>query len=185
MGWRFYKFFATAIVLLTVSGCSDVRPLYGTSSANYSDSVQVHLADIKIPEPRDRVEQLIRNELISLMSPPGTPGNGQYSLLLKPIYREQSSYVANSSEVGRRIFYLKVEYTLFDSGTRKELYKGKTFSEVSYDRISSKFANLQARTNAEERASTEVAQDIRTRLAAYFSKHQGGQLTPGGLLAQN
>jgi hypothetical protein len=49
------------------------------------------------------------------------------------------------------------------------LSAGKTFSQVSYDRTTSDFSNVQAETNAMERAAKEIGNDIRTRLAAYFS----------------
>ena len=59
------------IVFLALGGCSDIRPLYGTNGSTYSDSVASHLADVEIPEPESRIEQLIRNDLISAMSVPG------------------------------------------------------------------------------------------------------------------
>jgi hypothetical protein len=40
---------------------------------------------------------------------------------------------------------------------------------VSYDRTTADFSNVQAETNAMERAAKEIGNDIRTRLAAYFS----------------
>ena len=58
---------------------------------------------------------------------------------------------------------------LMPSQTGKPVYSGKTFSQVSYDRIDAPVANLQAQVNAQERAAKETGQDIRTRLAAYLS----------------
>jgi LPS-assembly lipoprotein len=49
---------------------------------------------------------------------------------------------------------------------------GKTFSQASFDVIRQPFADLQAETNATERAVREVSADIRTRLAAYFASQQ-------------
>ena len=175
---HFYRILAASTAMLMLVGCSDVRPLYSTDSVGYAPSVQDHLADIKIPEPKDRLEQLIRNELISSMSPPGRPGNGQYSLDLNARGRIQNAYVATDSQVTRRIYFLQVSYVLTDSASGNQLYKSKTFSEVAYDRVTSQFANLQAETNAEQRAATEVAQDIRTRLAAYFAKYENKNPQP-------
>ncbi len=45
----------------------------------------------------------------------------------------------------------------------------KTFSQVSFDRTTADFSNLQAETDAMERAAREIGNDIRTRLAAYFA----------------
>ena len=59
---------------------------------------------------------------------------------------------------------------LRSSGT--VVHTGKTFSNASFDIIRQPFADLQAETNATERAVHEVSSDIRTRLAAYFAKQQ-------------
>ena len=54
-------------------------------------------------------------------------------------------------------------------GARVQIYRGKTFSNVSYDDVGQSFADLQAKTNAVERGAHEIALDIRTRLAAHFA----------------
>ena len=54
-------------------------------------------------------------------------------------------------------------------GGGKTIYRGKTFSNVSYDDVGQSFADLQAKTNAVERGAHEIALDIRTRLAAHFA----------------
>ena len=180
---HFYRILAAGAAIAMLAGCSDVRPLYGTDSVGYSASVQDHLADVKIPAPEDRLAQLIRNELISTMSPPGTQGNGQYILKIFPRGRTSNAYIATDSQVKRRIYNLNVGYLLVDSASGEKLYRSTTFSEVSYDRITSQFGNLQAETNAEQRAATEVAQDIRIRLAAYFAKFKGGPVQPSETVA--
>jgi LPS-assembly lipoprotein len=78
--------------------------------------------------------------------------------------------IQNENEDTRRFSYrINVAFRLIDRQTGKELSSGKTFSQVSYDRTTSGFANVQAETNAMERAAKEVGNDIRTRLAAYFA----------------
>ena len=68
MGSKFRWFLVHGMVFILLAGCSDVRPLYGTNGQTYSESVTGHLADIEIPEPKSRVEQLVRNDLLSAMS---------------------------------------------------------------------------------------------------------------------
>ena len=173
MGSKFRWFLVPGMVFILLAGCSDVRPLYGTNGQTYSESVNGHLADIEIPEPKSRVEQLVRNDLLSAMSAPGAQGNGRYTLSLVVAERVSSAYIETNSEISRKLLQLNVSYTLSDQTTRKAIHTGKTFSEVSYDRITSEFANMQARTDARERAAGEVARDIRTRLAAFFVKREG------------
>ena len=56
-----------------------------------------------------------------------------------------------------------------DADLANELYAGRTFSQASYDRTETPFADMRARIAAEERAAREVGADIATRLAAYFA----------------
>ncbi|MGI9481336.1 MAG: hypothetical protein ACR2OR_03155 [Hyphomicrobiales bacterium] len=174
MRHKLSQLLAPCAFLLALAGCADVRPLYGTNGSTYSDSVSSQLADIEMPEPQSRIEQLIRNDLISSMSVAGAHGNGRFSLALQPHESSQSAFIDTRSEVGRRVYQLSVTYILTDKTTHQPIYQGKTFSNVSYDRITSEFANMQAKTNAQERAAGEVAQDIRTRLAAFFADYNGG-----------
>ena len=161
-----------AFALLVLQSCGDFRPLYGTNGVE-SGSVVTELSNIDIPPPNSRVEQLIRNHLISAMSPPGREGNGQYQLLLKPTSDEFDLVIERNTDVSRRSYRLNVDFVLRDQRSGKRIFAGNTFSEVSYDKITSEFTNLQAKTNAEERASRQVSQDIRTRLAAFFASRQG------------
>ena len=59
-----------------------------------------------------------------------------------------------------------------DRSNGEVVTQGKTFSQASYDVIRQPFADLQAETNATERAVHEVSADIRTRIAAYFASRQ-------------
>lgn len=167
---------AVGVFLPAMSGCTDIRPLYGTGGTDYGESVAVQLADIDIPEPQSRIEQLIRNDLISSMSVPGARGGGQYTLRLVPVEQVQSAYIDQRSEISRKTYLLNVSYALIGKASGEILYQGKTFSQVSYDRITSEFANMQAKTNAQERAAGEVAQDIRVRLAAFFTNYRPSQV---------
>ncbi len=64
---------------------------------------------------------------------------------------------------------MNVAFALHEQGTGRIVYEGKTFSQASYDQVGQSFADLQAETDAVERAAHEVSLDIRTRLAAHFA----------------
>lgn len=152
---------------LMLAGCG-YRPLYGGIDGN--SSVAAELAAISIPEPDGRTAQLIRNELISTISPAGSNGGvGPYVLEIEPEKFDDPAIIAFNADDIRRTVKLKVDFRLRDRAAGKVVYSGKSFSQVSYDRVQAPFADLQARTNAEERAAREIGGDIRTRLAAYFA----------------
>ena len=156
-------------VVLLLPACG-FRPLYGTSGKD-SASVSAKLAGVAIPEQSTRAGQLIRNAMLSAISPAGTYAPTAYRFDMTPKGSEQNSVEAQNTDVLRVSYRLNVSFDLVSMSSGKAVYSGKTFSYVSYDRTGTPFANQQARINAEERAAQEVALDMRTRLAAYFANH--------------
>jgi LPS-assembly lipoprotein len=164
-----YTRFALSQILLAlafaVSACG-FQPLYGTSPAG--SNVASQLSAIEIDEQDNRLGQLIRNDLLSSFAG-GGPRPSHYRLQFVAVAGSQT-LIEHSNEDTRRFSYrVHVNYRLIEERTGKELSAGKTFSQVSYDKTTSDFSNVQAETNAMERAAKEIGNDIRTRLAAFFS----------------
>lgn len=132
-------------------------------------SAAFELASVGIPEKNNRLEQRIRNDLIASMSPVGQDAGDKYRFDFEARQSEFDISIEKDSDVNRRSYQLQVSYALTDLATGARLLDGSTFSHVPYDRVNSEFANIQARINASERAAAEVAENMRTRLAAYFA----------------
>jgi hypothetical protein len=96
-------------------------------------------------------------------------GEDRYTLLLKPVVRNTGIIKKEQPNVTRQAINLSVSFELIERSTGNTLHQGKTFSQASFDVIRQPFADLQAETNATERAAHEVSADIRTRIAAYFA----------------
>jgi LPS-assembly lipoprotein len=153
--------------MLALAGCG-FRPLYGSNQM--SASVANELAAVAIAEPANRLAQLIRNDLLSTMRPAGTAEPDRYTLTIDAKSANDKALEDNDTGMTvRRTVRVNASFVLKDSVTGKPLYTGKTFSNVSYDEVGHSFANLQAQTNAIERAAHEISLDIRTRLAAHFA----------------
>lgn len=161
--------FLVAAALL-LAGCG-YRPLYGSSSE--TAGVAATLSSISIPEAEDRVGQLIRNDLLSSMR--AGEGEEKYTLFLKPVVKRSGVIDKPLPDVTRNAITLAVSYELVDRSSGSVVHSGKTFSNASFDVIRQPFADLQAETNATERAAHEVSTDIRTRLAAHFASQQPRQ----------
>jgi hypothetical protein len=99
----------------------------------------------------------------------GTTAADKYTLVLQPESYEQDAIVNLDSKVERKTVNVRVAFSLVETSSGRQLYAGKTFSLVSYDRTRQGFADLQAQNNAVERAAREISTDIRTRLAAHFA----------------
>ena len=153
------------IVAGFLSACG-FEPLYGTTAEG--SGVAAELSAIEIEEQDNRMGQLIRNDLLSSFAS-GNPQASRYRLQFTAIAGSQALIENDNKDTRRFSYRVNVNYRLIDEKTGNELSAGKTFSQVSYDRTTSDFSNVQAETNAMERAAKEIGNDIRTRLAAYFS----------------
>ena len=151
---------------LALGGCG-YKPLYGSSVD--SAGVSTAMASVSIPEASDRLGQMIRNDLISTMR--SGSGEDRYTLIIKPVLRKTEVIDKPQPSTTRQAINLSVSFELLDRASGASLHKGKTFSQAAFDLVRQPFADLQAETNATERAAHEVSADIRTRIAAYFSSH--------------
>ncbi len=66
---------------------------------------------------------------------------------------------------------IDAQYNLIDVATGKSVMTGSTFSRVSYDMPGSyqRFSRSRAVRDAEDRAANEIADNISTRLASFFT----------------
>jgi LPS-assembly lipoprotein len=66
---------------------------------------------------------------------------------------------------------IDAQYSLVEIATNRSVLNGSTFSRVSYDMPGSyqRFARSRAFRDAEDRAAREIADNIQTRLAAFFT----------------
>lgn len=154
------------VVLLSLAGCG-YKPLY--SSGSDGRGVVASLSSIAIQEPDSRAGQLVRNSLLSSMRPAGTAQENLYKLVLKPQVAQSPLVDQTLPGIKRIRMRLTVSYQLLEASSGSEVNSGKTFSAVSYDVIREPIADLQAESNAMDRAAREVAADIHTRLAAYMA----------------
>ena len=157
------------VVLLSLAGCG-YRPLYTAGSDGRG--VVASLSSIVIQETGSRAGQLVRNSLLSSMRPAGTAQQDRFKLILKPELTRSTLVSQSLPGIKRLRLRLTVSYKLLEMGSGSEVNSGKTFSAVSYDIIREPISDLQAESNATDRAAQEVAADIRTRLAAYMASRQ-------------
>ena len=151
-------------VVFLLAGCSGYRPLYGTSVDG--KNVAATLSSISVAEQRTRTGQLLRNELLS-----GFASGGVVQFDLRMTIAESTGGVSATpgTVVTRKRFKLSVHYDLIELASGNTLSSGTSFANVSYDTVREPIADLQAAENARVRATTEVGQDLRQRVAAYMA----------------
>ncbi len=151
---------------MVLSGCG-YKPLYGTDSSGRG--VAETLSSIAVAEPETRIGQLVRNNIVSSIRPAGSAGQDRYKLTLNSTLSQSTLIDKAAPGIQRRRLRLAVSYELIELSSGSAVNSGKTFSNVSYDIVHQPIADLQAETNATEKAAQEVGQDIRSRLAAFIS----------------
>jgi LPS-assembly lipoprotein len=161
--------FAICILALGLGGC--FRPLYGTAEFN-GLSVQQSLANVSITVAGDRMQHYLRNELEFGLRGGNTAqaSEKRYNLVVAARQRVSSAVVDRVSGAAEgATMILEATYTLTEAGKGTVLETGDSTVIVSYDRSQQRFASVRAARDAEIQGARQMADQIRTRVAAYLA----------------
>ena len=165
----------TLIILTTGCGFS---PLYvqhsqgsWASKDSYDTSITYEMSQIRIPPISERFGQQLRNKLLDLLTPKGTPTNAKYRLEVKLDSKEVSQQAMRDdvTATSERVKYT-ISYKLYRDKT--VLVSGNSFAFVSYDVLNNPYSTTMAQKKSEEDAANIVANDIALRLGAYFHSNK-------------
>jgi LPS-assembly lipoprotein len=169
-------FTALALAGLT-AGC--FQPLYGERSATGGPSVadamrHVNVAEIKTPRGTriDRVGFEIRNNLIYGLTGGGGGASPTHRLDINLKSTQQQIIVdASSGRADVSNYGIDAFYTLTDLASGKVVVRSVASSRVSYNipGQQQRFAGERGLRDAEDRAATVISDNIRNRLASYFT----------------
>jgi len=119
-----------------------------------------------------RLGVAIRNALMFSLygGPTGTTPTHQLKMR---IWTTRTSVIVDTVTARTDIenYGINAAYELVDLETGKVSIKGETFARVSFDNPGQEqlFARIRSLRDAEDRAAKQIADNINTRLAAYFS----------------
>jgi len=167
---------AVALLAAPAAGC--FQPMYAAHTDGTPD-LREKLMGVEIPpvdkpnasrEARIGVE--IRNALAFKLYGNATGMPPTHRLVLR--FQTTRSSLMVSVDTGlptSENFAIDAQYNLIDLATNKSVMTGTTFSHVSYDMPGSyqRFARSRALRDAEDRAGEEIAENIKTRLASFFT----------------
>lgn len=164
---------ACALVPMLTTGCGDTgfRPLYATSSLTGS-AVNEKLARMEVAPIPGRVGQRLRNEMIYQATGGGNVAiDPEYRLEI--VIRESISatLVQIDGNSSGSVYNLNASFRLVRVADRTVALEGESFGRSAFQRFDSVFSNVRARQDAENRAARTVADDLKSRLAAYLSSH--------------
>jgi LPS-assembly lipoprotein len=170
------RLFAVAALAALTAGC--FQPMYAEHTDG-TPGLREKLMGVELPpvdkpnashEARLGVE--IRNALAFKLYGTATGSAPTHRLVIRfstsrsSLMIDPNTALPTSENVG-----IDAQYNLIEIASNKSVMTGTTFSRVTYDMPGSlqRFARSRAFRDAEDRASQEIADNIQTRLAAFFT----------------
>ena len=165
MWW--FRVAASILIAGLLAGCG-FEPLYGRNS--FGGPIVPQLNAITIAPANDRNGQLLRNELIDRLRLDGPADHPLYALQLQVQEVQAPIIVTRQETVTRYNMTLTATYFLQDLRSGKLVTSGQVTSLSAFNLLRADFANLIAEQDARARAARELSEQIRTRLALYFTR---------------
>ena len=161
------------------AGC--FQPLYGNGppdSTGAPPPIRTALASVQVEEidaPNGTAEARLGVEVRNALIFGLTGGSGQlspsYSLKINLKGNRQNVIVdITTARADMEIYGIDATYSLTDLNTKKVVLTGRAFSRQSYDipGQQQRFARARGERDAQNRSSTIIAEQIKSRLASYF-----------------
>ncbi len=174
---RFTRLLLALALAGLVAGC--FQPLYGDQNVVGGTGVRDKMSAVDVvpvvtaqPGRLPRVGGEVRNELIYQLTGGGAPNTTGYKLFIN-ISSTNLQVIADASTNRSDVqnYGIDASFRLVEVGTGKQVVTGSTFSRVSYDTPGQeqRFAGVRGLRDAENRAAKVIAENIRSRLASYFT----------------
>jgi LPS-assembly lipoprotein len=163
------RFAAAALLAAAVGSC--FQPLYGDRSLTGGSNVRNAMRDVEITAIDGRVAQEVRNDLIfELTGGEGNPVGAPYRMTLTVATSTFAPVIdLTSGRASAETVSLDVSYSVQDTADKnKTVLTERALARVTIDRTQQRFARVRAVRDAENRAAKVVAEQIRSRLAAFF-----------------
>jgi LPS-assembly lipoprotein len=168
-----------AVVALAALTAGCFQPMYA-EHADGTPGLREKLQGVEVPpvegkansSPEARVGVVIRNALMFKLYGSATGMPPTHRLVLRFADSRSSLLVdINTGLPTTETVGIDAQFNLIEIASGKSVMTGTTFSRVSYDMPGSyqRFSRARADRDAEDRAAQEIAENIQTRLAAFFS----------------
>src|SRR6202012_2263787 len=169
------RFLVVAALAALTAGC--FQPMYA-EHADGTPGLRDKLMGVELPpvdKPNSsreaRLGVAIRNALAFKLYGNATGGPPTHRLVIKftttrsDLLTDPNTGLPTSENYG-----IDAQYNLIDNATNKSVMTGTSFSRVSFDIPGGyqRFSRERALRDAEDRASQEIAENIKTRLASFF-----------------
>ena len=164
------------VLFLFVAACG-FEPLYVQKTSehdkwyfdgDFDNYVTDQMSQVKVIAHGGRLGQMVKNELLDLMTPRGVPAKPKYYLYITP--DQESEYdqaLRNDITATRKRIDYRVQYYMTENS--EQVVKGNAVSYVSYDILDNPYSTVISRKKVEKDAAKIMANDIALRLGAFFN----------------
>ncbi|MCP4393551.1 MAG: hypothetical protein GY804_04700 [Alphaproteobacteria bacterium] len=168
---------------VSISACG-FQPLYSTrneqptlgtlSPKNIASNRIEKTADIFIAPIANRKGQLLKNNLLGMLTPHGEPSNPKYKLkIVLGNFPSIKQGLQSDNTATRILINASAEYALYDiDNDKKPILQGKSRAKTSYNVLDDVYSSIVSKETAEERALKIIAEDISLRLGVYFNTNK-------------
>jgi LPS-assembly lipoprotein len=171
------RLIAVAALAALTAGC--FQPMYAEHTDG-TPGLREKLMGVELPPIADkpnasreaRIGVEIRNALAFKLYGNATGMPPTHRLVLRFTSSRSSLMVdVNTGLPTSENYGIDAQYNLIEIASNKSVMTGTTFSRVSYDMPGSyqRFSRSRAYRDAEDRAAQEIAENINTRLASFFT----------------
>ena len=155
-----------------LAGCG-WKPLYGTrtptGAASGAPGIDQQLATVRVEPIADRLGQQLHNQLRDGLNPLGQPASSNYRLSVDLSVRTYGALTRSDLSATRRNVEVTAFYKLVDSSGNLVLADSSQ-TNTGYDEFDDPLNDISANESAQERSTIQLAEMIKTRLAAYFAQ---------------
>lgn len=155
---------------LTLGGC--LRPLYGPSPSGKDVASQLASVDVVVATKvsQERLAHYVEQELRFDLDGSGRQAAKAFRLELDLSQEVLTASVNQATgQAVAAIVRIKANYKLVQGGSTTVLTAGTASASAGYDRTPQRFSNLRAARDAEIRAAKTLAEQLQTKLAAWFA----------------
>lgn len=165
-----------SLLALGPMGCG-FSPLY-TKGGGQADSspVSADLAAIRIQPIKDRLGQQFRNALVSRLTPRGEPGDYAYVLSVDLTSTPSDLGYRRDSFATLGLLTMTASFQLTGNGIA--ITGGTASTTVYFDYLGPRYASVAMERDAEERAITQLSEDVRSQVAVSIARYKANPKDP-------
>ena len=156
---------AAALVSASVAACG-FRPLHAPGGGGAPEV----LAGIEVAHIPDRLGRIVRGRLLDGLTPRGPSAAPAYRLEVSLRVSREALAITREAAATRFDVSVEADYVLSSIATGETVSRGRTRSVTAYDVVASDYANVVARRAAERRTAREIADELKTRVAAVLAR---------------